>query len=167
MRFARKQKNSRTRPRGIPRVTRTQLPRSGAAQLLYIIDLHQPTPVSCGTAVSRPRTAATALDAGKGRSMILEGLDQLCLGHRRAALDADLPGPAGAGPAWSSRRRSRSCRPCGPPDDGGRDEVDESLRACRSSSSTRAESRPTCPLSSEISRYASASCIVRDRDCLR
>src|SRR5271165_2110823 len=25
--------------------------------------------------------------------MIPEGLDQLCLGHRRAALDADLPGP--------------------------------------------------------------------------
>ena len=35
--------------------------------------------------------------------------------------------------------------------------MDESLRACRSSSSTRAESRVTCTVSSAISWYASAS----------
>ena len=35
--------------------------------------------------------------------------------------------------------------------------MDESLRACRSSCSTRAESRPACAVSSPISRYASAS----------
>src|SRR5450759_3793936 len=42
-------------------------------------------------------------------------------------------------------------------EEGGRDDVDESLRACRSSSSTRAASRSICAVSSPISRYASAS----------
>src|ERR1022692_2909862 len=42
-------------------------------------------------------------------------------------------------------------------EEGGRDDVDESLRACRSRSSTRAESRSICAVSSAISRYASAS----------
>jgi hypothetical protein len=50
---------------------------------------------------------------------------------------------------------------CGPSEEGGREDVDESWRARRSSSSTRAESRSfsavsrsTCPVSSAISRYA-------------
>ena len=53
---------------------------------------------------------------------------------------------------------------CGPSEEGGREDVDESWRARRSSSSTRAESRSfsavsrsTCPVSSAISRYAPAS----------
>src|SRR5580693_1182538 len=53
---------------------------------------------------------------------------------------------------------------CGPSEEGGREDVDESWRARRSSSSTRAESRSfsavsrsTCPVSSAISRYAAAS----------
>ena len=42
-------------------------------------------------------------------------------------------------------------------EEGGREDVEESLRACRSSCSTRAESRSICAVSPPISRYASAS----------
>ena len=79
-----------------------------------------------------------------------------------------IPGSPGCFPG---RRfpRSRSDRSLpfflyGLSEDGGRDDVDESLRACRSNSSTRADkrstcaaSRPACAVSSAISRYASAS----------
>jgi hypothetical protein len=42
-------------------------------------------------------------------------------------------------------------------DDGGRDDVDESFPALRSSCPTRSASRSFCAVSSPISRYASAS----------
>ena len=78
------------------------------------------------------------------------------------------PGSPGCFPG---RRFPRSRSDRSPPfflyglsDDGGRDDVDESLRPCRSSSSTRADkcstctdSRPACAVSAAISRYASVS----------
>ena len=57
---------------------------------------------------------------------------------------------------FSRSDRSRGFFLYGLSEDGGLDDVEESLPACRSSASTRAEP-PDLPVSCAISRYASAS----------
>src|ERR1700683_1855381 len=42
---------------------------------------------------SRATSRVTRAGIGPRRSVVTEGVDQLSLGHRGAALDADLPGP--------------------------------------------------------------------------
>jgi len=110
-------------------------------------------------------TGLVALDRRPGNRIGRRAVDRLIRVIHQVIV---IPGPPGCLPG---RRfpRSRSDRSLsfflyGLSEEGGRDDVEESLRACRSSSSTRAESRPicavsrpACAVSSAISRYASAS----------
>ena len=91
--------------------------------------------------IARSRQPATALTAAAGSP----------------------PGPAqrglGGRPGLVACSRGERSPPFlqGLSEEGGRDDVDESLGARRSSCPIRAESRSTCAVSSPISRYASAS----------